>query len=54
MPKNKISEKYMENVKIFRGPTHDIPNLPQFSPPKSMFDPLANIKMDEYFKQAEG
>jgi len=22
----------MKNVKIYRGPTHDIPNIPQFAP----------------------
>jgi len=40
MPKNKISEEYMKNVKIFRGPVHDIPNVPQFAPEKFIEDPL--------------
>jgi len=34
MPKTKISEKYLKNLKIYRGPTHDIKNIPQFAPIK--------------------
>ena len=32
MPKTKLSEEYLKNLKIYRGPTHDIPNVPQFAP----------------------
>ena len=49
MPKNKLSEKYLENVKIFRGPTHTIPHLLQFAPKPKFFTPLA-ADMEEYIK----
>jgi hypothetical protein len=37
MPKNKISGKYMENVFLFRGKTHDLNFLPQFAPDKNIY-----------------
>lgn len=46
MPKNKLSEKYLQNLKIYRGPNHDIKGLPQFMPPKSMKTPLAHIDIN--------
>lgn len=50
MPKNKVSGKYLENLKIYRGPTHDIPHLPQFASKPKVFDPLADINLREYVK----
>lgn len=43
MPKTKLSEDYLKNLKIFRGPTHDIANVPQFSPMKFIEDPLTQV-----------
>lgn len=48
MPKNKVSEKYFDNVKIYRGPTHDIPNIPQFAPEKLMMDSLTEMDLQKY------
>lgn len=53
MPKNKISEEYLENVKIFRGPTHNISNIPQFAPPKFMKDPLTEVDLEAYLQETE-
>lgn len=50
MPKNKVSEKYLENLKIFRGPTHNIAHLPQFAPKSSSKNPLTDIDFYESFK----
>jgi hypothetical protein len=33
----------MVNLKIYRGPTHDIPHLPQFAPDRSIYDVLPEI-----------
>ena len=51
MPKTKISEEYMKNVKIYRGPTHDIPNLPQFAPDRSIYKTLPNYNVYEDMKK---
>jgi hypothetical protein len=40
MPKNKLSAKYMANVKLYRGPTHDLPFLPQFAPDYNFYEGL--------------
>lgn len=37
----------MENIKIYRGPTHDIPHLPQFAPDRSIYDVLPEINLLE-------
>lgn len=50
MPKNKISGKYLENLKIFRGPTHDIPHLPQFAPDKNIYEYLPEANLEEYIR----
>lgn len=43
----------MTNLKIYRGPNHDIKGLPQFLPPKSMKSPLAHINLENMIKEAE-
>lgn len=45
MPKNKVSGKYMENLKIFRGPTHDFAHLPQFAPDRNIYEYLPESNM---------
>jgi ribosomal protein L13 len=47
MPKNRLSESYLKNLKIFRGPTHDFPNLPQFAPMRFIENPLTEVNMEE-------
>ena len=54
MPKNKISAKYLENVKIYRGPTHDIPNLPQFAPDRNIYEYLPESNLDMLIKTTPG
>ena len=51
IPKNKVSEKYMDNVKIFRGPTHNITNIPQFAPPKFMRDSMTEIDLQKFIDE---
>ena len=50
MPKNRLSEKYLENVKIFRGPTHSIPHLLQFAPKPKTWTPLS-MDLQDYIKK---
>lgn len=50
MPKNKLSGNYMENVKIFRGPTHSISHLPQFAPDKNIYEYLPEANLEEYIR----
>lgn len=50
MPKNKLSGNYMENVKIFRGPTHEIAHLPQFAPDKNIYEYLPEANLQEYIR----
>lgn len=50
MPKNKLSAKYLENLKIFRGSTHDIPHLPQFAPDQNIYEYLPESNLQEYIK----
>ena len=38
MPKNKLSLKYMENVILCRGPTHNLSNFPQFAPDHRVYE----------------
>lgn len=40
----------MVNLKIYRGPTHDIPNLPQFAPDRSIYDMLPKVDLIEQVK----
>lgn len=51
MPKTKISEAYMKNLKIFRGPTHTLPNVPQFAPDRFIQDPLTQIDFKKYYDE---
>lgn len=51
MPKNKISEKYLKNLKLYRGPTHDLPHLPQFAPDRFIHDPLTQIDFKKYYEE---
>ncbi len=54
MPKNKLSAKYLENVKIFRGPTHDLPHLPQFAPDRNIYEYLPQANLEEFIKLNAG
>ena len=40
MPKNKLSMKYIDNLLLFRGPTHNLPQFPEFSPDKKIYSLL--------------
>lgn len=37
MPKNKLSEKFLNNLVLCRGPTHSLSNFPQFAPDKKVY-----------------
>ncbi len=50
MPKTKISGNYMENVKIFRGPTHTLSHLPQFAPDRNIYEYLPESNMQEFIR----
>lgn len=50
MPKNKLSEKYLENLVLCRGPTHNYSNFPQFSPDKRIYDYLPETDIYEMVK----
>jgi hypothetical protein len=52
MPKNTLSEKYMKNVHIFRGPTHGFKFLPQFAPDLNIYEALPEIDMKEVIKNS--
>ena len=41
----------MDNVKIFRGPTHNIANIPQFAPPKFMRDSMTEIDFQKFIEE---
>lgn len=53
MPKTKGIEEYLKNLKIYRGPTHDIPNIPQFAPIRFIENPLAELDMEQYREYLE-
>ena len=50
MPKNKLSEKYLDNLILCRGPTHQFSNLPQFAPDKKIYEYLPEIDLNEVIK----
>jgi hypothetical protein len=50
MPKNKLSQKYFDNVILCRGPTHQFPNLPQFAPDKKIYEYLPETDLYEVIK----
>lgn len=33
----------MKNLKLYRGPTHDLPHIPQFAPSRFIENPLTQI-----------
>ena len=41
----------MKNVKFYRGPTHDLPNIPQFAPNRFIKNPLAQIDFEKYMEE---
>ena len=50
MPKNKLSVKYMENVILCRGPTHNFSSIPQFAPDKKVYQYLPDADLYEIVK----
>ena len=40
MPKNKLSQKYLDNLVLCRGPTHNYNNFPQFAPDNKIYEYL--------------
>ncbi len=50
MPKNKLSEKYLDNLILCRGPTHQFSNMPQFAPDKKIYEYLPEIDLHELIK----
>lgn len=50
MPKNKLSQKYLDNVVLCRGPTHNFANLPQFAPDKKIYEYLPETDLHELIK----
>ena len=46
MPKNKISGQYLGNLKIYRGPLHDLQHLPQFAPDDNVYEYLPEANLD--------
>ena len=54
MPKNRLSEQYMKNVHIFRGPTHSFKFLPQFAPDLNIYEALPETDMRELIKNEPG
>jgi len=53
MPKNKLSEKYMQNLVLCRGPTHNYKQFPQFAPDRKTYSLLPKIDLLEMIKQDE-
>ena len=51
MPKNRLSEKYLQNIKIYRGPTHNIPHLPQFMPDQNIYDNLPHVDLEKLIEE---
>jgi hypothetical protein len=52
MPKNKLSAKYMANVKLYRGPTHDLPFLPQFAPDNNLYEGLPHANFPKLIMES--
>ena len=53
MPQNKVSEKYMQNLVLCRGPTHNYKQFPQFAPDRTTYSLLPKIDLLEMIKQDE-
>ena len=51
MPKNKLSEKYFQNVKLIRGPTHSFSQFPQFSPDTKKYSLLTQTNLIEMMQK---
>jgi hypothetical protein len=51
MPQNKVSEKYMQNLVLCRGPTHNYKQFPQFAPDRTTYSLLPKIDLLEMIKQ---
>jgi hypothetical protein len=54
MPKNKLSQKYLDNLVLCRGPTHAFPNFPQFAPDKKIYEYLPETDIEQYIKTEPG
>lgn len=53
MPKNKLSMKYLDNLMIFRGPTHNLPQFPEFAPDKKIYSLLPETNLLELVQKDE-
>lgn len=51
MPKNKLSAKYLDNLVLCRGPTHDYKQFPQFAPDKKTYSLLPKVDLLEIIKK---
>ena len=47
MPKNKLSMKYLDNLILCRGPTHNLPQFPEFSPDQKIYSLLPETNLLE-------
>ena len=54
MPKNKLSQKYLDNLVLCRGPTHGFNNFPQFAPDNKIYEYLPETDLMEYIKTTDG
>lgn len=50
MPKNKLSMKYLDNLILCRGPTHNLPHFPEFSPDQKIYSMLPETNLLEMVK----
>lgn len=50
MPKNKLSQKYLDNLILVRGPIHNLNNFPQFAPDKKVYSFLSEVNLNEFIK----
>lgn len=53
MPKNKLSSKYLDNLVLCRGPTHNLKQFPQFAPDKKVYSKLSQIDLLEMLKNSD-
>lgn len=54
MPTNKLSQKYLDNLVLCRGPTHGYNNFPQFAPDNKIYEYLPETDLMEYIRTADG
>jgi hypothetical protein len=53
MPKNKLSMKYLDNLILCRGPTHNLSHFPEFAPDKKIYSLLPETNLLELVQKDE-